>query len=174
MRRRKYSAACAVVKARAGFSPEAGVKSEQIARIKKPPDGGFFVVAGAKRSVASVLAATGAGFMYADAGQLRQQRLEFQPDPLGEILAGGVFQAGDIVQVVVVEALVDRFEDCLDLGKVADPAGVRVDLTLDVDGRTEGVTMQAAAFVASRHVRQEMGGFEGEFFEQFQGKRSAG
>ena len=112
--------------------------------------------------------------MYADAGQLWQQRLEFQPDPLRQVFAGGVFQAGDIVQVVVVEALVDRFEDCLDLGEVANPAGVRIDLTLDVDGGTEGVTMQAAAFVASRHVRQEMGGFEGEFFEQFQGKRSTG
>jgi hypothetical protein len=74
----------------------------------------------------------------------------------------------------VIEALVDRFEDRLDLGEVADPAGVGIDLTLDVDGRTERVAMQTAAFVASWYVRQEMGGFEGEFFEQFQGKRSAG
>ncbi len=32
------------------------------------------------------------------------------PDPARDIFAGGVFQAGDIVQVVVIQLLVDRLE----------------------------------------------------------------
>ena len=142
--------------------------------LKSHRKGGFCVAAQQSRSVAAVLAATGAGLMHADAGKLGQQRFEFLPDPLRQVLAGRVFQAGNVVQVVVVETLIDRLEDRLDLGKVANPASMRIDLALDVDGCTEGVAVQATTLVTRWDVGQEVGGFEGEFFEQFQGKRSAG
>ena len=136
--------------------------------------GGFCVAAQQSRSVAAVLAATGAGLMHADAGKLGQQRFEFLPDPLRQVLAGGIFQAWDVVQVVVVESFVDRLEDRLDLGEVANPASMRIDLALDIDGGAEGMAVQATTLVTRWDVGQEVGGFEGEFFEQFQGKRSAG
>ena len=89
------------------------------------------------------------------------------PDPLGQHFAGWVFQAGDVVQVVVVELLVDRFEDCLDLGEVTNPTGIGIDFTFDINGDSEGVAVQAAAFVAFRYVWQAMGRLEDELFEQF-------
>ncbi len=105
--------------------------------------------------------------MDADLGEFRQQRLELLPDPAAEVFAGGVFQAWNIVQIIVVELLVDRLEDRLDFREVADPAGMRIDLAFDVDGDTERVAVQAPAFVAFGDVGQAMGGFEGEFFEEF-------
>ena len=79
--------------------------------------------------------------MDADLRQLRQQGLDLVPDPLGDHFAGGVLQARNVVQVVVVELLEDRFEDRLDLGEVTNPAGMGIDFTFDVDGNSEGVTV---------------------------------
>ena len=50
----------------------------------------------------------------------------------------------------MVELLVDRLEDRLDLGEVANPAGIGIDLAFDIDGNAERMAMQAAAFVAFR------------------------
>ena len=122
--------------------------------------------------LAAIDATAGAGLMDADGAEFRQQRLEFVPDPLGEDFAGGVFQARNIVEVVVVQALVERLEDRLDFREVTNPASVRVDLAAQVNRNLERVTVQAAAFVAVRYVGQAMGGFEGELFENFQGKGS--
>lgn len=100
-------------------------------------------------SVAAVFAAAGAGLVDAHARQFREQGFDLLPDPLGQHFAGGVFQAGDVVQVVVVELFVDRLEDRLDLGEVANPAGIGVDLAFDMQGDAEGVAVQATAFVPS-------------------------
>ena len=118
-------------------------------------------------SVAAIFAAAGTGFMDAYARQLRQKRFDLLPNPLGQHLAGRIFQAGDVIQVVVVELLVDRFENRLDLGEVTNPTGIGVDFTFDINGGSKGVTMQAAAFVAFRYVGQAMGRLEDELFEQF-------
>ena len=75
--------------------------------------------------------------MRTDTGEFWQNWLELLPDPLGEVLAGGVLQPWDVVQVVVIEQIIDRLEDRFDFGEVANPAGVRVYLTLNVNGRTE-------------------------------------
>ena len=86
-------------------------------------------------SVAAIFAAAGTGFMDAYARQLRQQGFDLLPDPLGQHFAGWVFQAGDVVQVVVVELLVDRFEDRLDLRKVTNPTGIGIDFTFEAAHR---------------------------------------
>ena len=99
--------------------------------------------------------------------QLRQQRLQLFPDPLGQHFTGRIFQPRDVVQVVVVQALVQRLEDRLDLGEVANPAGVRVEVAAQVDRHFERVAVQAAALVAFRHVGQAVGGFERKFLEDF-------
>ncbi|MCY1308293.1 hypothetical protein D9M71_704640 [compost metagenome] len=135
-------------------------------RMKKGPSsmGPFFI---RELSVAAIFAATGAGLVDADTGELREQGFELLPDPFGEDFAGGVFQAGDLIEVVVVELLVERLEDGLEFGEVADPAGIGIGLTLDIDGHAEGVAVQAAALVAGRHVREPVRGFEDEFLEDF-------
>jgi len=121
------------------------------------------------RSVAAVFAAAGAGFVNTNARELGQQWLEFLPDPLGEVFAGGVVEAGQIVQVIVIETLVERLEDGLDLGEVANPAGLWIDIAFDINGDAERVAMQASALVPGRYVGEAVCRFEGEFFEQFQG-----
>lgn len=118
-------------------------------------------------SVAGVFATAGAGFVDANLGQLRHQRLDLVPDPLGDHFAGGVFQPGDVVQVVVVQLIIDRLEDRLDLGEVADPARVRVERAGQVQADLERVAMQTAAFVPFRDVGQAVGRFECEFLENF-------
>ena len=74
------------------------------------------------------------------------------PDPLGEVFAGGVVEPWQVVQVVVVEALVERLEDGLDLGEIANPAGIRIDIAFDIDGDAELMAMQAPALVACRYM----------------------
>ena len=119
------------------------------------------------RSVASVFAAAGAGLVDANAGQFRQDRLELFPEPLGDDFAGGIFQAGNVIEVVVIQLLIERLEDLLDLGEVTDPAGVGIDLAFDVDGDAEGVAVQPSAFVPGGDVGEAMGGLENKLFEQF-------
>lgn len=74
------------------------------------------------------------------------------PEPLCEVFAGRIFQARNIVEIVVVELVINRLEDRFDLRKVANPSGVRIDLSFDINGNTERVTMQTATFVALGNV----------------------
>ena len=105
--------------------------------------------------------------MNPDRTQLRQQRLHLVPDELGQHFTGRVFQAGNVVQVVVVQTLVQRLEDRLDFREVTDPAGMRVEVATEVQRHLERVTVQAPALVAVRDVGQAVGGLEGKFFEDF-------
>ncbi|MNZ56658.1 hypothetical protein D3C78_746100 [compost metagenome] len=73
----------------------------------------------------------------------------------------------------MVQTLVQRLEDRLDLGEVTDPAGVRVEVATQVNRHLERVTVQATAFVAFRHMGQAVGGFEGKLFENFHGGLSS-
>src|SRR5690606_13117635 len=102
---------------------------------------------------AAIDAAGGAGFGHHDLRQLRQPGLEARPDPGSEVLAGRVFQALDLVEVVVVKLAVDGLEARLELGEVHHPAELGIDLAGNVDFHAEGMAMQPGALVARRHVR---------------------
>ncbi|MNH24718.1 hypothetical protein D3C79_846670 [compost metagenome] len=67
----------------------------------------------------------------------------------------------------MVQLIIDRLEDRLDLGEVADPARVRVERAGQVQADLERVAMQTAAFVPFRDVGQAVGRFECEFLENF-------
>ena len=69
----------------------------------------------------------------------------------------------------MVEALIERLEDGLDLGEVANPASMRINIAFDINGYAERMTVQAPTFVAGRDMRKAVCRFEGKFFEQFQG-----
>jgi hypothetical protein len=118
-----------------------------------------------KTSVAVILASTGAGLVDSDSGKLWQKRFQLVPDPLGEDLAGRIFQAWDVIQVVVIKALIQRFEDRLDLGKVTNPASVRIYITGQMNTDLKGVTVQAAALVALRNMRQPVRRLKRKLFE---------
>jgi len=91
------------------------------------------------------------------------------PDPACEIFAGGIFQAFDVVQIIVIELVVKWFEHGLDVGEIHDPATVFADRTVDINTYVECMTMQAAAFVPGRYVGQAMGGFKAEFLVYLHG-----
>src|SRR5712691_2212533 len=108
--------------------------------------------------------AGGAGFADGHAGEWEGGG-EVVPDPAGEVLAGGVFQVVDFVEVVVVELVVQWLERGFDVGEVEYHAGVGVDGAVDVDFDVVGVSVQSPALVPFGEVRQPVSGLEAELAE---------
>jgi len=90
-----------------------------------------------KSSWAGIDAAGVTGFLHADLGQLGQDRFEALPDPACEILAGWVFQALNFVEVMMIELIVKRLENFLQVRKIHDPAAVLTDVTADLNFDTK-------------------------------------
>ncbi|KFE56261.1 hypothetical protein IV01_09865 [Pseudomonas syringae] len=105
--------------------------------------------------------------MNTDGRQLRQKGLELSEDPFGKVLTGWIFQPWDIVQIVMVQAFVQRLEDRFDFREIAYPADVRVYFPFQVDRYTERMAMQPPAFMALWYMGKEMRGFKRKFFKNF-------
>ncbi len=103
--------------------------------------------------------------MHHDLAQLRQRRLELLPDPDRQALAGGVFQSLDFVEVMVVQAVVDRLESGLDVAEIHDPAGLGAGFAADMQLDAKRMAVQARAFMPRGHVGKPVRGFEGKDFE---------
>lgn len=112
-------------------------------------------------------AAAGAGFADGDAAELREGGFEMAPDPAGEVFAGGVFEAGDVVEVAVVELVVEGAEGGFEVGEIHDPSGGSADGAGDMDGHVEGVSVEAGALVVGGDVGEAVSRLEGEFLEDF-------
>ena len=67
----------------------------------------------------------------------------------------------------MIKLFVNRFEDLLYLGKVANPTCMRINFTLQENGDSERVAMQPATFMSVGYVRQTMCGLERKLFEYF-------
>lgn len=100
-----------------------------------------------------------------DFTQQRQSWLELVPDPYRQSFAGRIFEALDLVEIMVIKAVVHGLESGLDIGEVHYPAGLSIDVAADVQLDTEGMTVQARAFVSGRNIGQPVRRFEGEDFE---------
>ena len=100
--------------------------------------------------------------MHHDPHEQGQAWLEVLPDPAREDLAGRVFKARDVVEIVVVELVVQRRERGFDVRKVHHPAQFRVKRAAHVHVHCKGVPMQARAFVPDRNVGQSVRGFDAE------------
>lgn len=87
------------------------------------------------------------------------------PDPNGDVLRGGIFQSGNIVEVVVVKRFFDRFECGFYIGEVSDPAESGVEGGFEHDADPIGVAVYPAAFVVLRHKREAMCRIHSEFLE---------
>ena len=105
--------------------------------------------------------------MNAEARQFREQRFELLPYPFGNDFTGRVFQAGDVVQVVMIQLFIQWFENRLYFSEVADPACIWIDLAFDIDGYAKGVTMQPSTFMSFGYMWEPVSGFESKLFEQF-------
>ena len=102
----------------------------------------------------------GAGF--GDDNLLEDGKSGFQlvPDPFGDVLAGGVFETGDFIEVMVVQLLPVGFEGLGNFRVVDQPAQLLVAVAFDHDLGAEAVAVKAAALVVFRQVRQQVCGFE--------------
>src|ERR1035441_9948468 len=87
-----------------------------------------------------------------DAGQAGERGLEAIPYPARDLLAGRIFEAGDLVEIVVVQHPVERLERGADVGEVHHPARLRIDRAGHMNLHAEAVPMKPPALVALPHM----------------------
>ena len=92
-----------------------------------------------------------------EAGELGR---EFFPEPAGHELDGGIFEAGDVVEIMVVELGDDGAHGLGNSRVVVEDAGLFVDGAAHGDGDLEAVAMNVAALVAGGKLGQGLGRFE--------------
>ena len=109
---------------------------------------------------ATINASCGAGFGNDDFGKQRKLWLELFPNPYGDIFTRRILQAGNFVEVTVIQLLPNRFKRVRNFGVVHHPAEFGIALARDGNFHLETVPMQAAAFVRFGKARQEMRGFK--------------
>jgi prepilin-type N-terminal cleavage/methylation domain-containing protein len=100
-----------------------------------------------RRILTSIHTPRGASLGHDHFGQQRQLRLQLFPNPNGDILAGGIFQPFNFVQVKVVKFFPDRFEGGGDVSVIHHPTQPRRPRTGHDDIDFETVPVQTAAFV---------------------------
>ena len=106
--------------------------------------------------------------MEGDAGEAGELGFETVPEPLGNILEGGIFEAGNVIEITVVElAINDGFGNRGEFRVVHEPATHRVDLAFDHDLGLITMSVESRAFVFGRDIRQFMGGFKEKVFFEF-------
>jgi len=118
-------------------------------------------------SVAGVFAPTRARLVNANFAEFGQQRLQGLPDPHCQVFAGRVFKARNVVQVIVIELLIDRFEHCLDLGEIPNPASMSIDRPGQVNAYLERMAVQPPALMPIRNIWQLVRRLKREFLENF-------
>jgi len=82
------------------------------------------------------------------------------PDPNGDVFAGGVFQAGNFIQIKVVQLVQNGFESAADFRVIDHPAQSGVAIAFNRQLDFEAMPVQAVALMRRRQVRQEVGGFK--------------
>ena len=96
------------------------------------------------------------------AGHIGAQALEY---PTGEVLAGGIIQAIDIVEIVVIEAIVERLETRLEVAEIHDPSENGIGRPFHMQLHAERVPMQPCTLVPFGHIRQTVGCLDVECLE---------
>ena len=125
-------------------------------------------VTGSSVNVSALIdAAAGAGLAYLDFVQPGHLWFQSFPDPARYGLAGGVFQAGDLIQVVVVQLLVDRFKISLQLSEVHDPTSRLRSVVCHRQAHMERVPMQARALVSLWNIWEAVGCFKVKLLVNF-------
>jgi hypothetical protein len=128
----------------------------------EPRDAGSFGVLGTE--LAAENAAGGAGFGDDDFDEEREGWFEASPDPERDLFAGRVVQAGDIVEVPVVELFPERAEGSGEIGIIDEPTELGIAGAGDGDFDLEAMAVEASALVGVGEFGEEMGGLELEGF----------
>ena len=96
--------------------------------------------------------------------QHRQNRFDLVPDPFGDDLAGGVFQAANLIEIKVIEPPDDRIDDPLDLPVVDQVPALGRHFPFDEDVEPERMPVQPPALVPVRKRGQVVRGFKAKRF----------
>jgi hypothetical protein len=99
-------------------------------------------------------AAAGARLVNDNAAEQRQLRFHLIPNPTREILARGILEARDLIQIMMIESIERRLKRCAHVCKVHDPTRMRVDVAREVQLHAKRVPMHARALVPGRHIWQ--------------------
>ena len=89
------------------------------------------------------------------------------PYPAGDVFAGRVFQAWDVIKVVVIQPIIDGLEGALDVAEVHDPASGFHGIAADYEAHMEGVSVQSGTLVSLGNIGQAMGCLEVKFLVDF-------
>ena len=114
--------------------------------------------------IASINTSGSACFRYDYFNQHRELWFKSFPDPNSHVLAGGVRESRDFVQIIVVELFPDGLKDRRDVSVIHHPAELRITFTRNYDLDFEAVAMQPPALMRLGQTRQQMGGFKLEGF----------
>lgn len=98
--------------------------------------------------------------MHHDFREARQLRRKFCPKPHAHIFDGRIFEAGDFVEVCVIEHSEQRLHRARNIRVIVKPAGVCIGLALDADLQLEAVSVHLAALVALGRERQRLCGLK--------------
>lgn len=108
--------------------------------------------------------------MHHDLVQAGEPRRQAGEDPARQHFAGGIFQPLDVVEIVVIKLVIERRKGSLEVGKIHDPAHLRVRLAFDVDFDAKRMPVQARAFVPGRDVGQQVRCLELKYLENLHGE----
>ena len=95
-----------------------------------------------------------------------ESSFEALPNPSRQVLACGVFQAVNFVEIVMIEPLPERLECLGDFGVVNEPSCLRINLSAHADLAAKRMAVQPRALVAFRHAGQTVRRLKGEFFNK--------
>ena len=111
------------------------------------PSTAFPSPTGIKKSFPAINRPRGAGLGHDDFREQRQFRFQLFPDPRGDDFARGIFEAGNLVEVMMVQLFPQRLERGGEVGVIHQPAQLRVALARDDDLHDKTVPVEPAAFV---------------------------
>src|SRR5882762_9200519 len=97
------------------------------------------------------------GLGYNDLRKEREGGAEALPNPNGKIFAGWIFQAGDLVQVIMVEPIQERFKRVGNVRVIHQPTKFWVAFASDHDFDPKAMAMESTALMSLRQMRQEVG-----------------
>lgn len=105
--------------------------------------------------------------MYDHARQQGEGAFQVVPYPDGKVLARGVFQTRNVIEIVVIEPVVNRQKRGFQIREVQHPTRHGVYFAADMNFDTEGVAVKTGAFMSFRDMGETVRRLERKDFEDF-------
>jgi hypothetical protein len=96
------------------------------------------------------------GLLDFDSYELWQLVDQTLPDPHGKDFTRGIFESRDLVEVVVIKAVVQWLERRLEISEILNPTADIPDRALDHDPQLIGMAVKSSALVADWHIGQSV------------------